>query len=83
MDYIEQLKEVIKNLHGVDAEYLETVPVTETFQGQTAWQGDVEVFKIRGHPIATRCYTWAHSAGADDRGKKYLAVLGLPPVDSL
>lgn len=41
---------------GVAATNLETVPVRETFQGQMAWEGEVEVFEV-GHPSgATRCY---------------------------
>ncbi|MCA1624999.1 MAG: hypothetical protein LC778_14605 [Acidobacteria bacterium] len=43
------------------------------------WQGDVEVFTIRGHPKANRAYAWAHET---DKGKRYVAVLELPPVDS-
>ena len=53
MHYIEELQQVIRNLHGCESQYVETVPVTETFQGETIWQGDVEVFEIRGHPTAT------------------------------
>lgn len=82
MNYIEELQEAIRNLHGCEAEYLETVPVKETFQGQTVWEGEVEVFEIHGHPAAKRCYAWSHASGANDRGKRYVAVLELPPVDS-
>jgi hypothetical protein len=49
-DYIEELKAAILNVHGAQAEHVETVAVTETFQGKTVWQGEVEVFDIRGHP---------------------------------
>ena len=56
--------------------------VKEVFQGQTVWEGEVEVFNIRGHPRARRCYSWAHATGEDDKGKRYVAVLELPPVDS-
>jgi hypothetical protein len=82
MDYIGELKDTIRRLHGCEAEHAETVPVTETFQGRIVWQGEVEVFNIRGHPKARRCYAWAHSEGEDDRGKRYVAVLELPPVES-
>ena len=82
MDYILQLKNAILNLHGCEAEYTETVPVVETFQGETVWQGDVEVFDIRGHPKAKRAYAWAHATGESDQARRYVAVLELPPVDS-
>ena len=32
MDYIGELQAAILNLHGCNATYLETVPVTETFK---------------------------------------------------
>jgi hypothetical protein len=81
-EYIAQLKDSIRRLHGVEADYVETVPVTESFEGQTIWQGDVEVFEIRGHPKASRAYAWSHAAGENDKGNRYVAVLELPPVTS-
>ena len=56
--------------------------MTEVFQGEVVWQGKVEVFEIRGHPKTKRAYAWAHASGKDDKGKRYVAVLELPPVDS-
>jgi hypothetical protein len=82
MDYIGELKNLIRQLHGCEAEHAATVTVKEVFQGQTVWEGEVEVFNIRGHPKAKRCYAWAHATGEDDKGKRYVAVLELPPVES-
>ena len=79
MTHLDELRDVIKRLHGSEASHVETVPVKEVFQGQTVWEGEVEVFNIRGHPKAKRCYAWAH---ATDKGERYVAVLELPPVDS-
>ncbi len=81
-DYIAQLQTAIRNLHGCESQYLETVPVTETFQGKTVWQGDVEVFEIRGHPKATHAYAWSHKAGKGDKETRYITVLQIPPVTS-
>jgi hypothetical protein len=81
-NYIEQLQQAIRDLHGCESQYLETVEVTEEFQGKTIWQGDVEVFKIRGHPKAKHAYAWSHVAGANDQQTRYITVLELPPVDS-
>jgi len=80
--YIEQLQSAIRDLHGCESTYLETVPVHETFQGKTVWQGDVEVFSIRGHPQAQRAYAWAHATGKNDQDRRFVAVLELPPVNS-
>ena len=79
-DPTDDLQEAIRNLHGCDAIWVEAVPVTETFQGQTVWQGTVQVFELHRHPTATRCYAWSHET---DEGKtRYVAVLHEGPVDS-
>jgi hypothetical protein len=79
--YIDELKETIERLHGGKASHLETVPVTESFEGKTIWRGDVEVFALEDHPKATRAYAWMH--GLDDsKAKRHIAVLHLPPVTS-
>jgi hypothetical protein len=45
MKYIEELGDVIHRLHGAEATHIESVPVRETFKGQTVWEGIVEVFE--------------------------------------
>lgn len=80
-DYIAELQAVFLKLHGCDAEYVETVPVVEQFQGETIWQGDVEVFDLTGHPKATRGYGWGYVTG-ESEGRRYFTILELPPVDS-
>ena len=81
-DYIAEIQTAFLKLHGCDAVYVETVPVVEEFEGRTIWQGDVEVFDIRGHPKAKRGYGWGHVTGEHDQGRRYFTVLELPPVDS-
>jgi hypothetical protein len=51
------------------------VPVREAFQGQTLWQGDVEVFELTGHPKAGRCYGWTYG-----EPEEFMTILELPPV---
>ena len=82
MKYLQKLEDAFLKLHGVEAVYVHTVPVVEEFEGKTIWQGDVEVFNIRGHPKTTRGYGWAHSTGENDQQTRYFTVLELPPVDS-
>jgi hypothetical protein len=79
-DYIAELQAVILNLHGVVAEYVETIPVHEEYQGQTVWEGDVEVFELRDHPKAKRAYGWGYED--EETGRHYVTVLELPPVTS-
>lgn len=81
-EYIESLQDAILRLHGCSAEYVKTVPVAEVFRGETVWQGEVEVFKVRGHPGAKRAYAWSHADGDDDAERRFVAVLELPPVTS-
>jgi hypothetical protein len=52
--YIEELQDVIRRLHGVESTHVESMPVKETFQGKTVWEGVVEVFDLIGHPKTTR-----------------------------
>lgn len=75
MNPIDKLRDVIRELHGVEATHVETVPVTETFQGQTVWEGDVEVFRIDGHPEASRVYAWSHGDPP-----QHITVLQIPPA---
>jgi hypothetical protein len=79
---IQDLKDVIKKLHGCEAEYLKSVDVLERFEGKTVWEGVVEVFTLKGHPKAQRCFAWAHRHGPDDKETRYVTVLEIPPVDT-
>ena len=75
------LRQAIHDLHGCDSAWVESVPVTDAFQGQTVWNGTVEVFDLRGHPTAQRCYAWAHAL-SDSEKRRYVAVLHAGPIDS-
>lgn len=80
-EYSLQLKNAIYRLHGCEAEYAGREEVWETFQDELVWSGYVEIFRISGHPQATRCYAWSW-AGEDYEDERFLVVLDLPPVDS-
>jgi hypothetical protein len=80
--YLEELRDVIRHLHGAEATHIETVPVKETFRGETAWEGDVEVFALHGHPTASRVYAWTESADDPDRAKHHVTVLHSQPIES-
>ena len=72
------LQDAIRHMHGCEATWVESVPVTETFKGETAWNGEVQVFEIHGHPSATRAYAWSHAT--DGTRRKFVAVLGVGPI---
>jgi hypothetical protein len=67
-------------VHGCEARHVESVPVRETFQGATVWEGEVQVFDVTGHSTARRCYAWSHATEGSRR--RFYAVLHAPPVDS-
>ena len=81
-NYIEELRDVIHRLHGADAIHVESVPVKETFQDKTVWEGIVEVFDLRGHPKAARVYAWAHETDNPRKPVRHVTVLHLHPIKS-
>ncbi len=81
-DYIAELADVIRKLHGGEASYVETVPVKEMFQGQTVWEGEVEVFDLIDNPQASRVYAWSHETDRADEPKRTVTVLQIAPVTS-
>lgn len=80
MTYLEFLIVAIRNVHGCEARHVKTVPVLELFQGQTVWNGKVEIFELTGHPNAAQCYAWGFEN--DKGGMQAVAVLALPPIKS-
>lgn len=81
-DYLTRLQVAVSQLHDCGAVWRSTVPVHEVFNGQTVWQGDVEVFDLHNHLKAKRAYAWSHLDGNNDERERFVAVLEIPPVDS-
>lgn len=52
--------------------------MTEKFQDEIVWEGEVQVFDVTGHPQAKRAYAWSYETGTGKR--RFFAVLGLGPV---
>jgi hypothetical protein len=75
MTYIEELRDVIRRLHGVGSKHVASVPIKETFRGRTVWDGRVEVFELVGHPTASRLYAWSHDADDPANPKRHVTVL--------
>ena len=80
MKDIADLADAIRVMHHCKCFYIGSVPVKEDFQGQVAWEGEVEIFALRDHPKAKNCFAWSH---IDEKGKKqYTTILEIPPIDS-
>lgn len=82
MNYIEELQDAIRQLYGVESTYVETVPVTEVFQGETVWDGEVEVFDLSDYPEADRVYAWAYDTDDSEHPRRQVTVLHIPPATS-
>ena len=80
LNYIEELRDVIHRLHGVDARHVESGPVKEMFQGKTVWEGIVEVFELVGHPKAPKVYAWSHETDDPKKPKRHVTVLHIAPI---
>lgn len=76
---VEALRDAIRHMHGLEGRWIESVPVHETFEGRTVWEGEVQVFEVE-HPKATRCYAWSYATTGAKR--RFMAVLGMGPVKS-
>ena len=81
MNYIEELIEVIRKLHGTEATHVGTVPITDNHAGKTVWEGEVEVFDI-DHPQTSRVYAWAHDTDDPEQPRRHVTVLHVPPATS-
>jgi hypothetical protein len=82
MAYIDELKDVIRKLHGVESKHITSVPVKEVFEGKTIWEGIVEVFSLHGHPRANTAYAWTHTTDDPETPKRSVTVLHIPPAVS-
>jgi hypothetical protein len=81
-EYIEELRNVIRRLHGATASHVESVEVKEEYQGKTVWDGTVEVFDLDGHPNASRVYAWAHDTDDPKNTRHHVTVLHIHPIKS-
>lgn len=82
MNHIQDLRDVIRILHGVESTHRESVPVKEEFNGHTVWEGIVEVFTLHGHPKANTAYAWSHATDDPQNPKRHVTVLHVPPAVS-
>ena len=71
---------MIRHLHGVESKHVQSMPVKETFQGKTVWEGIVEVFELVGHPKAPKVYAWSHETNDPKKPKRHVTVLHIAPI---
>src|SRR5271155_3985576 len=82
MGNVAELRDIIQRLHGAEAKHRESVSVKEVFNGETVWEGIVEVFDLHGHPHANTAYAWTHDTDDPETPRRSVAVLHVPPAVS-
>lgn len=80
-DAVTQLEQAITSQHGGKATFAQFVPVKETHNGQTVWEGVVHVFDLAGHPKATRAYAWSSPIEGSTK-RRFFAVLHMGGIKS-
>lgn len=70
----------VARLHGAPARWFRTVPVREEHAGAVVWEGEVEVFALKGHSSAPRCYAWEEPPEEEGGRPRVYAVLEVPPI---
>jgi hypothetical protein len=78
---LNQLREAVESQHGCLAIFAQSVPVKETHAGAVVWEGIVHVFDLKGHPTASRAYSWSSPIKGSDK-RRFFAVLHQGPVKS-
>src|SRR5438309_7463916 len=81
MDNLTGLIRAIESQHGGSASLAQSVPIRETFRGQTVWEGVVHVFDLTGHPTATRAYAWSSPIEGSTK-RRFFAVLHTERINS-
>jgi hypothetical protein len=76
-----QLGATIEAQHGCKATWVQAVPVKETFDRKTVWEGVVYVFQVHGRPQTYKAYAWSSPIEGSDK-RRFFAVLHVPPVTS-
>jgi hypothetical protein len=75
------LKATIERMHGGSATLAQSIPVRETFEGKTVWEGVVHVFDLAGHPTASRAYAWSSPIEGSTKRRSF-AVLHTDRINS-
>jgi hypothetical protein len=76
---IKFIQKALKQAHDVETAHVKSVPIRETFKGETVWEGIVEVFDVKGHPHVRRAYGWQYEENGE---LQYATVPGVVPINS-
>ena len=79
---VEVLRQVISNVHGCESRHVESIHVLETYQGQTVWDGQVQVFDLCEPYVGRKCFAWGCVDEHPRKQRRYVTVLEAPTVRS-
>ena len=74
------LIEIIHHKFGCEAQWLRSERVRQEWRGQTVWEGDVQVFAVKGCPTAEIAYAWSWQT--EHGSARSTAILNEGPVMS-
>jgi hypothetical protein len=75
----DQLKQAVESQHGGIATHIQSMPVHESHNGLTIWNGAVQIYDLTDSPSgATRAYAWSY--GLEDGRRRIFAILHAGPV---
>lgn len=77
----DELKRAVESQHGGTATLVQSVPVSEMFQGKPVWEGIVHVFDLADHPKAKRAFAWSSPIEGSSK-RRFFAVLQVPPINT-
>jgi hypothetical protein len=77
----DQLRTAVEAQHGGRATFVQSIPVRETFDGKTVWDGVVHVFDLADNPNAGRVYAGSSPVEGSDR-RRFFAVLHMGAIKS-
>ena len=76
---VERLRQAIEISHRCKAVHIRSTRVIEGCEGETTWEGIVEIFDLLDHPVAKRCYAWSFM---DNGARGYTIILDASPVNT-
>jgi hypothetical protein len=80
--YLEELRDVIRRVHGVESEHLDRVPVKEVCNAGWSGMGLLRFLSLKGHDLVHRVYTSAHDTDDSEHPRRHVTVLHFNPIKS-
>ncbi|WP_138223107.1 hypothetical protein [Nibricoccus aquaticus] len=79
--YFDEIRKAIQATHRCDAVHMESVHVTQSLAGKTAWDGEVEAFKMGDSSKANVCFAWGSQNAQSGRWNIYYGIGHRPRPD--